>query len=103
MIGPVVDHEGHALPDGSAFTQILDQRTLDECARALGRPLWNHEVNILDSLLVALRKQNQKKVKQGKPEQIHSVDELVHIFIDRVRAQDVQAMTDRIIAGGTNG
>lgn len=85
MIGPGIDHNGSALPAGSAFTQILDQKTLDECARALDRPLLPHEVKILDDMLVLLRKQNQKKFKRGKITQMHSVDEIVSLFVDRVK------------------
>lgn len=40
-----------SLPPGSMYTQVLTQAMLDECTRALGRPLFEREVRWLDRVL----------------------------------------------------
>lgn len=99
MIHPNTDHDGAPLPAGSAFTQILDQNTLDECARAIGRPLFDYEVKILDSLLVGLRKRNQKLARKEEFAKMHSVDEVVGVFVERVKLKHMQQLADKFLAG----
>ena len=93
------DHEGKPLPSGSMFTKLVTQKILDECQRGVGRPLWQHEVAILDDMMLLMQKQNRKKVKQGRPEKIHSVDELVALFVERVNSKHMRDFADKIAAG----
>jgi hypothetical protein len=79
--------------DGSstAFTKALDQKTLDEAARGLGRPLWDFEVQILDEILTAQKRVNETLARRGEIGRSHSTDEVVSIFIRQVkRAQKAQ-------------
>lgn len=98
MIGPGTDHEGNALPEGSTFTAVLAQKHLDECSRALGRPLWNFEVKILDRLMEIQAKVNNKLAKQGKLSRTHSMDELVALFIVRVQSAEARKLTDKLMS-----
>jgi hypothetical protein len=88
------------VPSDSMRTELLTQRHLDECSRAIGRPLWDYEVKILDDLMTVQEKVNRKLAKQGKLNRTHSLDELVHLFCQRVMTKDAQKLTDAIMADG---
>lgn len=89
-------------PADQMHTQLLTQRYLDECSRAIGRPLWDYEVKILDDLMVIQSKVNRKLAKQGKMGRTHSMDELVHLFCERVMSKDAQKLTEQIMKDGAN-
>lgn len=72
------------LPPGTAMTQVVTQLHLDECSRGLGRPLYDYEVRILDDMLTAQSRANLTLMKRGKATSTHSMDEIVHIFVERI-------------------
>lgn len=88
------------VPSDSMRTDLLTQRHLDECSRAIGRPLWDYEVKILDELMTVQEKVNRKLTKNGQLKKTHSLDELVHLFTERVLTKDAQKLTDAIMADG---
>lgn len=83
---------------GTAQTKTLTQRHLDEAARALGRPLWDYEVKILDEILTVQAKVNRKLVKDGRANRAHSLDEVTSVFVKRVLAKTAQKLTDAIMS-----
>ena len=85
------------LPKGSMYSAILTQELLDECARALGRPVWDFEVKILDMMLLAQGRANIKLNKMGKANRTHSADEIIHLFCQVVKDKESDAMLKRII------
>lgn len=88
------------VPSDTAHTQLLTQKMLDECARAIGRDLWDYEVKILDEILAAQDKVNLKLTKKGQLGKTHSLDEVVHVFCQRVLTKDQQKLTDEIMKDG---
>lgn len=83
---------------GVAQTQTLTQRHLDEAARALGRPLWDYEVKILDEIVTVQQKVNAKLARVGKANQGHSMDEVVHVFCQRVLTLKGRKLADDIMS-----
>lgn len=75
------------------ITQVMTQKHLDECSSALGRPLWDFEVKILDDVLAAQHEANRKLAKLGQLGRGHSLDEVVGVFVERVK----KLQTDRIV------
>jgi len=91
------DHDGNSLPAETAFSRIVEQRHLDECHRALGRPLLAFEFKILEDMMLLVNKQNRKATRNFEINKIHSVDELVSIFVERVQKKDVREIADKIM------
>lgn len=85
------------LPPGAMYTSIVTQELLDECARALRRPLWDFEVKVLDMMLLAQGKANIKLAAMGKPERTHSADEIVHLFCECVNDKEMDARLKRVM------
>jgi hypothetical protein len=59
------------------YTKFLTQEMLDECSRALGRPLMSNEVVILDRLL--------QKEQERRGAKVLSKDELTMSFLRSVK------------------
>ena len=92
------EHHGMVpLPKGSMYSAIVTQELLDECARALGRPCWDFEVQILDMILLAQGRANIKLNKMGKADRTHSADEIVHLFCEVVKSKEADGQLRRII------
>jgi hypothetical protein len=72
-------------PVGVYHGTTITQGDLDEAARALGRPLWDFETRILDEILTAQKMVNARWLKEMRIERIHSLDEVIHIFVERVK------------------
>ena len=92
-----------ALPPGSMYSAIVTQELLDECARALCRPLWDFEVKVLDMMLLAQGKANIKLAKMGKPERTHSADEIVSLFCQCVNDKEMDARLKRVMHSFRDG
>ena len=91
MILPQADDiTSKPLPAETAASPVVTQRHLDECTRALGRPLWEFEFGILQDMLLTLQGINKKAAKKGIL-QGYSMDELVSIFIERVQMAEQKA------------
>lgn len=86
------------VPTGTLQTQTLTQRHLDECARALSRPLWDYEVKILDEICTVQLKVNAKLARKGAIARTHDVDEVVSVFVSRVLKKDARKLTDAIMS-----
>ena len=84
------DITGKPLPNETAASPVVTQRHLDECARALGRPLWQFEFGILQDMLLTIEGTNRKAAKKGVL-QGFSLDEVVSIFIERVQIAQQKA------------
>ena len=78
-------------------TNLLTQKQLDECSRALGRPLWNFEVKILDEVLCAQDRVNRKLARRGMVTRCHSMDEVVHLFVERVRHLESERIAEKML------
>lgn len=102
MIQPSQD-AGSALPPETAMSEIVTQKDLDECARALGRPLWTHEFKILERLLMERHEFNQQVKLQGRTHEMRSLDELVHFFIKRVQLAEAKKMVKGFVDSGGIG
>lgn len=77
---------GHGMtPTGVYMGTTITQRDLDEAVRALGRPLWDFETRILDEILTAQKMVNRKMLKEMRIDKIHSLDEVIHLFVERVK------------------
>jgi hypothetical protein len=91
MILPQADEiVNNPLPNETAASPVVTQRHLDECTRALGRPLWDFEFGILQDMLLTLEGINRKALKKGII-QGFSMDELVNVFIERVQQAESKA------------
>jgi hypothetical protein len=88
---------GEALPKGVMRTEIIDQNMLDEAERAMGRPLWDFEVKILDMICIAQGAANLRLFEMGKPERRHSWDEVLHLFCTVVKDKEMDGMLKRVI------
>lgn len=84
------------VPQNTMRTQCVTQVMMDECRRALGRDLWDYEVVILDNMMVELQRQNRLMARAGKYAELHSTDELVHLFIDRLQSKEAQELARKI-------
>ena len=92
------EHHGMVpLPKGSMYSAIITQELLDECARALGRPVWDFEVKMLDMMMLAQGRANIKLNKMGKADRTHSADEIVHLFCEVVKSKEADGQLTRII------
>lgn len=76
-------------------TRELTQKHLDECRRALGRDLWDFEVRILDYILVAQAQVNYTLLKRGQATRMHSLDQAVAVFIERVDKMQTNKIAER--------
>ena len=63
----------------------ITQGDLEEAMRALGRPLWDFETRILDEILTAQAMVNRRMLKEMRIDKIHSLDETIHLFVERVK------------------
>lgn len=63
----------------------ITQADLEEAMRALGRPLYDFETRILDEILTAQKMVNRKMLKEMRIDKIHSMDETIHLFVERVK------------------
>jgi hypothetical protein len=95
---PTGGHGMTALPPGAMGTMIITQELLDEASRALDRPLWDYEVRMLDTMLLAQGRANLKLAKMGKSHKTHSADEITSIFIKVVKDKEMEAQWARVIA-----
>lgn len=77
-------------PPETAMSPIVQQKDLDECMRALGRPLWDYEFRVLEEMMLKEHDINQRLKAQGKGHQMKSLDELVHIFIRRLQVAEAK-------------
>lgn len=86
MIQPteIAGHGMTPLPGVYQGTTIT-QRDLEEAMRALGRPLYDFETRILDEILTAQAMVNRRKLKEYKIDEIHSLDEVIHLFVEQVK------------------
>ena len=69
-VSPATVPEGD-LPAGVLFTKHVTQQHLKECERALSRPLFEHEVRILDDIMHALYvrakfAKGEQEIRDGK-------------------------------------
>lgn len=85
-----------ALPQ-MVSTNLLTQKQLDECSRALGRPLWNFEVKILDEVLCAQNQANKKLARRGQLTHTHSLDEVVSVFVERIRHLESERLAEKML------
>jgi hypothetical protein len=88
-------HPDQPLPPETAMSPIVTQRHLDECTRALGRPLDAFEFKVLEEMLLKLEAMNRKYLRKYHVEKTHSLDELVRVFVDRIAAKQAEAMSKR--------
>ena len=91
------EHGMTALPPGVAYSSIVTQELLDECARALGRPVWDFELKVLDMMLLAQGRANIQLAKMGKSERKHSADEIVALFCRVVKDKEGDAQLKSIL------
>lgn len=82
---------------GIQYTQMVTQQQLDECSRAMGRPLFDFEVRVLDDVLSAQARVNKKLAKMGELGRTHSLDEVVHVFTDRLRKLDSHRLAEKML------
>ena len=94
MIDEVADH---------GFKAIVTEPMLDYCKRELGRPLDGFEFGVLQDMLSLLSKTNHMLRKKGHAEKVKSLDQLVEVFVERVRAHEAEAATRKIMVGYTGG
>jgi hypothetical protein len=85
------------------FVPIISEAQLDYCKRELGRPLDEFERGVLQNMAVDLERANKTLRKKGMIKMIHPVEDLIQIFIDRVRRQEAAAATRKIMVGYTGG
>lgn len=78
---------GHGMTPmpGVYMGHTITQKDLDEAVRALGRPLYDFETRLLDMFLTAQKMANAKMLKELRIEKIHSLDEVIHLFVERVK------------------
>lgn len=91
------------VPKGMMFTAIVTQEILDECTRALGRPLWDYEAKLLDVMLLAQGRANIELNRRGKPERTHSADEIVNLFVNEVKLLQMKRRLGEIAGGCLDG
>ena len=72
-------------PLGVYHGTTITQGDLEEAMRALGRPLWDFETRILDEILTAQKMVNARWLKEMRIEKIHSLDEVIALFVQRVK------------------
>ena len=85
-------HPDQPLPPETAMSPIVTQRHLDECTRALGRPLDPFEFKVLEEMLLKVEKMNHKHLRRYQIEQVHSLDELVVVFCQRITKARAKAL-----------
>ena len=90
------------LPD-HGIRPVVTQAMFDYFKRELGRDMDQFERGVLTDMLVQLDKANKKLTKVGKLELVHKPDDLIPIFVERVRAHEVAAATKKIMTGYTGG
>ncbi len=86
MIQPA-EIAGHGMTElpGVYHGTTITQKDLEEAMRALGRPLYDFETRILDEILTAQKMVNARMLKEMRIEKIHSLDETIHLFVERVK------------------
>ncbi len=94
MVDNVIDH---------GFRKIVTDEMLDYCKRELGRPLDQFEFGVLQDMLLLLSRTNHMLKKKGHPEKVKSLDQLVEVFVERVRVHEADAATRKIMVGYTGG
>ena len=88
-------HPDQPLPPETAMSPIVTQRHLDECTRALGRPLDPFEFKVLEEMLLKVEKMNAKHLRRYEIGQVHSIDELVTVFCQRITKARAEALAKK--------
>lgn len=87
---------GGFIPIEARGSEVITQAHLNEFKRAIGRDMWDFEFDTLNNCMIAQRKVNRQLRQRGLPTKGHSMDEVMGVFIKRIRAAESDRMADRM-------
>ena len=90
------------LPD-HGFRPVVTQAMFDYFKREMQRDMDDFERGVLTNMLVELKGANRKLTGLGAFGLVQNSDDLVQVFIDRVRAHEAGAASKKIMTGATGG
>lgn len=85
------------------FEKIVPDAWHEYFRRELGRNMDEFELRTLERMKQDLEKANAKLLRRGLVKMIHPAEDMLPIFIDRVREQEAKSVTRKIMVGYTGG
>lgn len=90
-------------PEAHGFEKIVPDAWHEYFRRELGRPMDAFELQTLERLKQDLQKANAKLERLGLLSMVHPEQDILDIFIDRVREHEAASVTRKIMVGYTGG
>lgn len=97
--------EDKPLPPNTAMSPVVQQKHLEEFTRSMGRPIYDFEFKILGEMMLNLDYANRRLAKAGQLRKVRSVDQLLEVFIERVRLAQARKLAGDFVGefGGRLG
>jgi hypothetical protein len=90
-------------PEDHGFKRIVPQAAHDYFKRELHRDMDAFELKVLEDMTQALELANAKLIRKGHANKVRNVGSLYEVFVDRVREQEADSATRKIMVGYTGG
>ena len=90
-------------PEAHGFEKIVPDSWHEYFKREMKRPMDAFELQTLERLKQDLDRANAKLTRHGAAHMVHGHEDLLELFVVRVRAHEAEAATRKIMVGYTGG
>lgn len=90
-------------PEAHGFEKIVPDAWHEYFRREMGRPMDGFELQTLEKLKQDLERANAKLRRHGQHQMVHREQDLLELYVVRVRAHEAESATRKIIVGYTGG
>ena len=90
-------------PEAHGFEKIVPDSWHEYFRRELGRGMDAFELQTLEKLKQDLERANAKLMRHGAAHMVHKEQDLLELYVTRVRAHEAEAATRKIMVGYTGG